>query len=242
MAVATMHDGLLALGERLVTYFPPVDAEVFKPSAQGRLDARFELGIAPDSMVIGTVGNLNPQKDHLTFIRAAALVHRLYPNTVFVLLGAEYPNHAGYANAVRLEAAQLGLRPGKDLLIVDPGSRVAELASALDVFWLTSSPRSEGLPTVIGEAMALCLPVVSTDVGGVREMVRHGETGYVVAALDPGAVAAATVPLLADPALRLSMGGRARPVALREFDPAVCADAHIHAFDLAVAKFATTKR
>jgi glycosyltransferase involved in cell wall biosynthesis len=238
VAVAGAHDGLTALGDRLVTYFPPVNTAVFAPSTERRCRARSELGIDQDATVIGTIGNLNPQKDHLTFVRAAASVRRSHPNTVFLLLGAEYPNHVDYSKAVRLEAARLGMRLGIDLLIVDPGPRVPELAAALDIFWLTSRPRSEGLPTALGEAMALGLPIVATDVGGVREMVRHDETGFVVPPLDPRAIAAATVALLDDPARRVSMGRQSVILALQQFDPSTCANAHVRAFDLAIAKFA----
>ena len=52
------------------------------------------------------------------------------------------------------EAESLGLRIGTDFFVVDPGLRVSELAPALDLYWLTSEPRSEGIPTTVEEAMA----------------------------------------------------------------------------------------
>ena len=151
------------------------------PAVRSR--ARGELGLGPDEPVLGTVGNLTPMKDHDTLVRAAAALHRMHPGTRFVILGSSYEHRGGYADEVLRTAEELGLRPGRDLILRDPGERVAELAQAFDVFWLSSRSRSEGLPTVVGEAMALGLPVVATQVGSVPEAVDGG--GLIVPPSDP---------------------------------------------------------
>lgn len=76
----------------------------------------------------------------------------------------------------------------------------------------------DGLPTVLLEAMALGAPCVSTDVTGIPELVRDGETGLCVPEGDPEALAAALARLLDDPALRLDLSRRARALIEREFD------------------------
>ncbi len=235
MEVARVHPGALDLGERLVPFVPPVDVKLFRPDPVQRAVARAELGLKPEHLVIGNVSNVNPQKGHGTFIRAAAVLRRSYSDLRFVILGAIHDTHTGYAAALWREATAMGLRPGEDLIVHDPGSRVAELASAFDVFWLTSEPRSEGIPTVVEEAMALALPVVTVDVAATREIVEDGVTGFVVSARDPEAIASATVHLLRDPGLRTRMGEEGRRRAVEHYDVEVCANTHVRAFEAAIA-------
>jgi glycosyltransferase involved in cell wall biosynthesis len=237
--VARAHPGALGFRDRLVPYFPPVDTAEFAPDLRRRAAARAELGLQPSDLVVGTVNKLSPMKGHLTFIRAAAHLRRRWPDARFVLLGAPLPERSGYTRMLLDEAKSLGLRAGTELFVLDPGSRVAELAPALDVFWLTSEPRSEGIPTTVEEAMALGIPVVATRVGGVPEIVADGETGFLVPPRDPGALVAATEPLLEDEALRRRLGEAGRVRAEAEFNLERCADTHIRAFDRALAHRAT---
>ena len=230
--VAAVHPGALAFGDRLVPYLPPVDVREFAPDAERRAAARSELGLGPTDLVVGTVSNLSPMKGHLTFVRAAAHLRRRRPNVRFVLLGATL--QPDYTRVLLDEAESLGLRVGRELLVADPGSRVPQLAPALDLFWLTSEPRSEGIPTTVEEAMALGIPVVAANVGGVREIVQDGETGSLVRPRDPEALVAATEPLLDDPARRRRFGEAARARALADFGPDRCADTHVTAFKRAI--------
>lgn len=233
-AVAAEHLDLSRIGDRLVTFFPPVDTDRFAPDANRRATARRELGLGTDDIVIGSIGNLNPQKDHFTFVRAAATLRASGVPARFVLLGAQYENHAGYVADVRALAASLGLEVGTDLLMEQPGARVAELAPALDVFWLTSEPRSEGIPTGMLEAMALAIPVVATDVGSVREALPDGEAGFVVPPRAPDVIAARTAMLLSDPAVHARLGRSGRALAEAKFSLSRCADVHVRAFELAL--------
>jgi glycosyltransferase involved in cell wall biosynthesis len=118
---------------------------------------------------------------------------------------------------------------------------VSQLAPALDLFWLTSEPRSEGVPTTVEEAMALGIPVVAANVGGVREIVHDGETGSLVPPRDPAALVDATLPLLGDAALRRRLGEAARVRAVADFDLDRCADTHVTAFERAIAHRATRR-
>jgi glycosyltransferase involved in cell wall biosynthesis len=85
----------------------------------------------------------------------------------------------------------------------------------LDQFWLTSD--WEGTPNVVLEAMAAGVPVVATRVGGTPEVVDDGETGVLVEAGDPEAVAAAALRLAADAVLAGRLGEKAREAAERRF-------------------------
>ena len=119
----------------------------------------------------------------------------------------------------------------------NPGPRVFELAQAFDIFWLTS--RWEGIPTAVEEAMSLGLAVVSMDVGGVSEAIQDGVTGLLVAPRDTEMLVRSTISLIQAPALRTSMGERARQNALQRFDASICADVHARAFEMAIAHNST---
>lgn len=231
--VARVHPGAMRFGERLVPFYPPVDTQSYRPDDERRAAARRELGIADGAFAIGTVGNLNPQKGHEHLLRAAAMLRGGGPAVEVRVLGAHTPTQSAYEQRLRTEARQLALAADADAVFVDPGARVAELLPAFDAFLLTALPRSEGVPTVILEAMACGIPVVSTDVGAVREVVAEGVTGFVVPPENPLAIAAATRLLLRDGDLRARLGATARVHAVERYDVEACATVHVEAFELA---------
>lgn len=234
--VADLHPGLTDIAERVVPYYCPVDTDRFSPDPIRRSAARAELGIPDDAVVIGNIGNLNPMKGHPLFVRAAALVKRAFPNVRFLILGERHDTHRSYADDLLRQAESLGLVVGRDLMVIAPGNRVVDLANALDIFWLTSEPLSEGVPTVVEEAMALAKPVIATDVGGVREIVEEGKTGSVVPPLDAQALAAASMPLVRDPDLRAKLGAAGRAIAVARCDTRICVQRHLEAFHLATTR------
>lgn len=228
-ALGHAYPGATALGDRWVPVFPPVDGSVFTPDAATRAAARAELGIGEDEFAVGAVGMLNPSKGFDDFVRAVALAREREPRVVGRILGPPSPAHAGYERDVRAAAAPLG----RAFAISDAGSRVPELLPAFDALALTSVPRSEGMPTVILEAMACRLPVVATDVGAVRELVVP-ETGFVVAPLQPEQVATHLVALAGDRGLRARLGAAARERFEREFSLDVLARRYVSAYERAL--------
>lgn len=179
------------------------------------------------------MANINPQKGHGTFIRAAAELKKLRPETCFAILGQTYRAHAEYHKALLQTAKDLGLVLGQDLIISDPCLEVAELAMAFDLFWMTSEPRSEGIPTVVEEAMALGLPVVATDVGSIAEIVDHGKTGLVVPPRDHRALAKVTDELIGNSRTRADMSRHARERAETDFNVDICVSKHVAAIEMA---------
>lgn len=149
------------------------------------------------------VGRLKYPKDAGTLVEAAALLEDRDFELVIVGDGPERP---------ALEAA------ARDDRIRFAGARddVPDLLAASAVFVLSS--RSEGLPISVLEAMAAGLPVVASDVGGLREQVVHDETGLLVPPADARALADALARLVDDPALRRRLGDAGRARAEELFD------------------------
>lgn len=165
-----------------------VDADAFKPSPEARAPVRAELGLDENALLVGMVSRYHPMKDHANFLRAAATLSEGHAGAHFVLVG----RGADEENAeLRGLINELGLAGRTHLL----GERhdVPRLTAALDIFSLSSY--CESFPNVIGEAMACAVPCVVTDVGDAEWIV--GDTGRVVPARDPSALAHAWAELVA---------------------------------------------
>lgn len=151
------------------------------------------------------------QKDHATLLRAMRDVPGVWH---LLLVGEEGP----LAQRIRDLAADLGFScgaggpesPAQPCRVDFLGHRrdVAELLDSSDIFCLVS--RWEGLPRSIIEAMRAGLPTIATDVGGVRELVQHGRTGYLVPPGNPALLAQRLRELICAQSLRRRMGTAAR--------------------------------
>jgi glycosyltransferase involved in cell wall biosynthesis len=242
VGVARVHPGAADLGSRLVPFYPPVDTSVFSPDPGRRAAARDELRIPSGAPLVGTVANLTPQKGLEHFVTVADALHASRPGVRFVILGSAMETQGAYEATIRRMVQESAVGRAGALRIVDPGMRVSELLPALDLFLLTSVPRSEGVSTTVLEAMATGIPVVSTDVGALSEVVVDGVTGRMLAPLDDGAMVEAVAQLLDDAEARALMGAEARRRATELYDVEVCADAHMRAYRLAAARAGRRRR
>lgn len=188
--------------DKMVLIANGFDLTRFVPDAAARVLVRAELGLTPDTPLVGVVARDDPQKNLLGFVLAAAAVHSALPHCHFVLAGQGIdPTHAALGHAI----AQAGLQHHVHLL----GRRddVPRLMAALDV--LASPSHGEAFPNVLGEAMACEVPCVVTDVGDSADIV--GDTGRVVMADDMADLARQLLAVLQMPAeQRQALGARAR--------------------------------
>jgi glycosyltransferase involved in cell wall biosynthesis len=162
------------------------------------------------------VARLNQVKDQATLLRAARLVLDSQPTFRLDIVGdgerrlelERLSAELGLGDAVCFHGFQMDVRP---------------FLVGADAFVLSSV--SEGIALTLLEAMAAALPVVATDVGGNREVVVPGETGFLVPARDPAALARALITLLSDPmrASQLGAAGRARVTTEFALDATVAA-------------------
>jgi sugar transferase (PEP-CTERM/EpsH1 system associated) len=186
---------------KVVTIGNGVDTAEFRPRA-GAAAARALLGVPTGGFHVGCVARLAPVKDHRTLLEAFARLRVRRPDAHLTLVG-DGPERA----ALEERAALLDVEPA----VTFAGERadVAPLLAAFDVFALASL--SEGVSLTLLEAAAAGLPVVATRVGGNDEVVVDGETGLLVPAADPAALAEALAALAERPD-RATMGaaGRAR--------------------------------
>lgn len=227
------HVRYCRLAQPVEVFGPPVDADTFLDAHERGRDLRDSLNIPLTDPVIGALANINPQKGIEYFGRAALQIYKHYPNAWFVVAGTIYPHFEEYARNIRSEMRQGGIP--SDRIIFPGGVRnVSAWLGAFDVKLITSVPRSEGIPTSAVEAMAAGVPVVSTDVGAVREAVVDGETGRVVPPRDSVAIGDAVCEILHDKVLAAAMSAAGRSRAKERFSIEACAAAHRRAVDAAL--------
>jgi glycosyltransferase involved in cell wall biosynthesis len=229
--LARVHPGTMDLGERHVVVFPPVDADRFRPDPERRRSARSELGVSDDDFLIGAVGVRNPTKGYEWLARALARVRAERPEIQVRVLGSLSPVHAEYEQSVLDEIAVLGV--GDIFEITDPGARVPELMPGFDALILSSVARSEGIPTVILEAMACGIPVISTEVGAVREVLTP-DAGILIPPEEIEPMARAMGRLAGDRDQAAALGGRGRELVEERYRLEICADRHLRAYELAL--------
>jgi glycosyltransferase involved in cell wall biosynthesis len=213
--------GLARATDRIVAISPRIRAELLDKHRIGRPDtyrvvplgfdlsglaaideaararARNALQISEGAVVVTTVGRLTAIKNHALFLEASARISRANPAAIFLIAGDGELRRA-------LEAAALSLGIAGRVRFLGWRRDLDTVYGATDVFMLTS--RNEGTPVALIESLAAGVPVVSTDVGGVGDVVASDQFGFVAPPGDPDALAAAVSLLLPDPGRRSVMG------------------------------------
>ncbi|NLY64679.1 MAG: glycosyltransferase family 4 protein [Alcaligenaceae bacterium] len=180
-------------GYKVKTIYSPVQ----KPDPVEHSSLRQELGLPETAIVVICVAVMRQKKGHVFLIDTMLPLFEKYPDLHLVLVGAGSPTYEQVQafvqkNRVEDRVHLMGYR--KD---------VPNLLAGSDIFALATEQEASG--TVYVEAQMSGLPVIGTDVGGVSEMFKNGETGFLVPSKDRAALAEALERLIADPALRQKM-------------------------------------
>lgn len=184
-----------------------IDTDRFQPDPEGGKSTRSRWGIPEDLLLIGHVGRLDPMKDHVTFLKAAARFIQKRPEARFVCVGS---GPLKYETQLKRLAAELGLEPS--VIWTGMCADLPPIYSAFDVFTSTSG-WGEGFPNVVGEAMACGVPCVVTDVGDSAFIA--GECGRIVPPESPEEMATAWEDMVQRD--RAEVGRRSRSRILENF-------------------------
>ena len=199
---------------KVATVYSPI---VLPPPVE-RSTLRDELALADDDIVVGCVAVMRATNGHKDLLDAIVPLRASRPKLHLVFVGGGSPVFEQTQDYV----ATLGLQDRIHLM----GMRrdVPNLLAGFDVFALATQQEASG--TVYVEAQASGLPVIGTDVGGVSEMFRNGDTGILVPPKNPQALTDALQRLIDDPALRRRMGDAGRKMVWEEavFSPARLAE------------------
>ena len=205
--------------ERIVYIPNGVDTEKFRPldygsatevgSSELRKRLRCQLGLPPDTLLVGTVGRLDPVKDFPTLMKGFNQIREDFPFAKLVIVGD---------GPVRSNLTRLSKELGLDFSLMWLGERndIPDLLRCFDIFVQTSI--FEGMSNTILEAMASSLPIIATDTGGNPEVVSNGENGILVPVGGITELSGALQRYLSDPALRYKHGSNSRRRAIDCFD------------------------
>lgn len=192
--------------ERLHVIPNGVDLSRFAPDPVARERVRAELGILPSAWVVGTVGRLAPEKNQALLLRA--MMPLLDERRQLVIVG-DGPERAALT--------ALAAESWRSEFCHFAGSRgdVERYLAAFDVFALSSV--TEGLPLVLLEAMATGVPVVSTEVGGIADLIERGVSGLLVPSGDEQELRRQLLFLASLPTAALRIGAAGRKAALAKY-------------------------
>ncbi|MEW6658414.1 MAG: glycosyltransferase [Thermodesulfobacteriota bacterium] len=195
---------------KVSTILNAVDLVPFQRPLSNGSSIRAELGLSPDAVVLGSVGNLLPLKNYAKLVRWFGDLAATFPQVQLVIIGEGEERRA-------LE--DLIARKNLAAKVKLPGFRadIPRVLPALDIFAFPSL--SEGLSIALLEAMAAGLPCVAMDVGGNAEAVVDGRTGNVVAPGDAPGFKDALIRLVKDGELRKKLGEAGKKRAFTLFNP-----------------------
>lgn len=197
--------------KKFITILSSVDLEGLKPSVPG-LELRRGLKLSETDLIIGNIGSMSPRKGHEDLLRAFYLVKKAIPNSRLVFVG-----HEERLIKKRLEELAEALKVSDSVYFLGKKERSEDYYGLMDVLALSSL--CEGIPLVILEAMQLGIPVVSTNVGGIPEMIVNNETGVLVPPRDVDSLSNNIIALLSDKQKRASLSAGAKESGLQRFKP-----------------------
>ena len=199
---------------RVMTLHDAIDAGEYSPAKGDGTRVREGFGFTKKNIVVGFVGRFSPGKGHEELLRAAAEVARVRPHVRFLVAGEASIGEEAYEREIRTMCTSMGL----DGVVTFAGFRrdIPDVMASFDILAFPSHAESFGV--VLIEAMAMELPVVSTNCDGVLDIVVEGETGLFVPPRASAELASALLRLIDDPDLRRRLGQAARKRVLELFD------------------------
>jgi len=177
-------------------------------------NAKSELGLPADKLIITMIGRINPGKGQFFFLEMATKISKTFPSCHFALVGDPFPGYEHIQDEIRMTIMEKGLKEN----VTDLGFRtdIPKVLAASDIFVLPSI-LPDSFPTVILEAMASGKPIVATRSGGATEMVQDGKTGFLIPVGDVDKGVHALSILIENKEMLLEMGKAGRIRVLKEF-------------------------
>jgi glycosyltransferase involved in cell wall biosynthesis len=200
--------------ERVITLHDSVDTELFSPLPIHERTLRREYGLDETMVAVGFVGRFSPGKGHEELLAAADIIRRQRTNVRFLVVGEASYGERQYELKIRSMARSMGLEG--TVLFAGFRKNIPDVMAAFDLLAFPSHAESFGV--VLIEAMAMELPVVSTNCDGVLDIVVNGETGLYVPPRNAPELATALLQLIDSPETRHRMGKAGRRRVLEKFD------------------------
>jgi len=195
---------------KFTTIYSGMETDAFLECDRHRRAMRSRLGFRDDEFVVGKVARLFELKGYEYVIEAAKRVRETHPNVRFLFVGDGI-----LRGALEAQAQRLGVRDAITFAGLVPSSQVPACLSAMDA--LVHASLREGLARVLPQALLAGKPVVSFDVDGAREVVRPGDTGYLVPPQSVEGLAASLCQIIEYPEQAAALAARGRELCRERF-------------------------
>jgi glycosyltransferase involved in cell wall biosynthesis len=196
-----------------------VDVDMFSADIERRTQLRSELNLAANAIVIGHVANFRRNKNHLFLVKGFRALANEQKDVTLLLVGQGFegdPENSFSSVSAFIEANGLS----QHVRMLGYQASVEDLLRVFDIFCLVSY--KEGLPLSLIEAMASGLPVIGTDIPGIRDTIEPDVNGVLVPPDNVAALSAALSQLIRDAGLRRRMGEASRRIAVAKYSLARC--------------------
>ncbi|MBN2412526.1 glycosyltransferase family 4 protein [candidate division KSB1 bacterium] len=195
--------------ERVVVMWNAISPETYQFNPGDRKSVREEFNIDPATMVVGFIGRFSPGKGQPEFLQAAKVIKQKYTHPIsFIIIGGASYGEADYEKEIRGMAQSLNFTD--DLIFTGFRKDIPRLLAGMDILAFPSHEESFG--NVLLEAMAIKIPVVASNSGGVPDIVLDEKTGILVPPKNAEKLAAGLTELImnADLRARYAAAGRER--------------------------------
>jgi glycosyltransferase involved in cell wall biosynthesis len=194
---------------KLLTLYNGIDLDKFTRHAATDKNKSTLFGLPDDSVILTTVAVLREPKGIQYMLRALPEILSRIPNAYYAIIG-----DGEYRKDLEDLTSSLGLE--SHVIFMSYRSDVSELLAASDVFVLPTLV--DALPTVLFEAMAVGIPVIASNVGGVPEIVENNVSGLLIPPANPTVLATTCICLLQDETLAQRLASAAHDKVLSHFD------------------------
>ncbi|MHA1629820.1 MAG: glycosyltransferase family 4 protein [Candidatus Heimdallarchaeota archaeon] len=186
-----------------------------------------KLNILPNDIVIGNIANLKKVKNHIMLLKGFNNIVKNHNHVKLLVIGQGFENDSENTEKEIVNfIKENGLQ--NNVLLLGYRSDISELLNIMDIFCLTSV--KEGLPLSLIEAMAAGLPLVGTNVEGIRDVIIHNENGFLIDLNDIKGLEKAIHVLLTDETLRRKFGYESKKNAKNKYSLSHCIDSYQNLF------------
>ncbi len=192
--------------EKIEVLYDGIDTEYFSPSVSGN-GFRKEIGISEGDLLVGMIGRMNRWKGQEYLLEVATEILPRHPGVTFIMVGDAYQGEEVLVEHLKKQI-ELKTLDGR-VILMEFKKNVSAIHSAIDIY-VHPSILPEPFGLVVAEAMSTSKPVVANDLGGVREIILNGQTGYLVTPKNRIQMVKAIEKLIASKELRERMGQAGR--------------------------------
>lgn len=215
--------GIGAASEKCLTIYNGISIDNINPRPKD--DIRYKYGVKNGDLVVGIIARFAPEKDHEAFLLAAREVLKLHNDVTFLLIGEG-------KTRPRIEKLSYELGINDRTIFTGFVENIADVLPIMDIGCLTST--REGMGIALLEYMAFLKPIVSTNVGGIPEVVQDGVNGFLVGPGDYRSMADKIITLVDDSKLREQMGTEGFSILKHKFTDSIMTNSIERLYDHAL--------